>query len=387
LAPHQGDKVLSFSLKLADFLENRVNGCRSQSGDTRVSHGNGLGCKRLGTRARFWQLVWQPKAIPGIIACVSKRDRIQQSCGDRNQTELFARKPNVPHTDTGRFSAEDYDKAAKEYLKSLPLEHFMEATLQAMQREITVESLALLKRRRPDVQTFNELLVQYFFKGWLRQVVPDNMVIVSDEPPRARNSFNVELEPVPPLLVLEYVSSSNPRKDYKDSFRKYERELKVPYCLLFHPERQDLRLFRHTGDNYERLQPDAKGRYAIPELDLQVGLVEGWVRFWYRQRLLPLPAQLEESMEKQVRLNRQLKARLEQQDRQLNQMRERLSRRVEERARKADARIFSSACRTRPTWTNSGNGTRNWAEHRTSRVLQIIAGPARRLPVRRPDRQ
>ena len=55
----------------------------------------------------------------------------------------------------------EYEEAAEAYLRSLPLEHFMESTAQATQRKITLESLDLVQARRPDVQVFNELLVQY----------------------------------------------------------------------------------------------------------------------------------------------------------------------------------------------------------------------------------
>src|SRR5262249_33127862 len=101
-----------------------------------------------------------------------------------------------------------YEAAAQEYLRSLPLEHFMEATPQATQREITLESLALVKARRRDVQVFNELLVQYPLPRRRKpgQVVPDNMVVLSDQPSRAETSFNVPLEPAGPFWVLEYVS-------------------------------------------------------------------------------------------------------------------------------------------------------------------------------------
>jgi PAS domain-containing protein len=82
------------------------------------------------------------------------------------------------------------------------------------------------------------------------------------------------------------------RKDYKQSFAKYERELKVPYCLMYYPDQEDLRVWRHTGEEYERLTANAEGRYAIPELELEVAVRGGWVRFWHRGELLPLPADL-----------------------------------------------------------------------------------------------
>jgi hypothetical protein len=78
----------------------------------------------------------------------------------------------------------EYAKAAEAYLHSLPLEHFTEAKAQACQREITVESLALVHAQRPEIQYFNELLVQYpYGRGQkIRQVVPDNMVVVYEQP-------------------------------------------------------------------------------------------------------------------------------------------------------------------------------------------------------------
>ncbi len=256
----------------------------------------------------------------------------------------------MSHPVTGPWTALDYDRAAEAYLKSLPLEHFMEAIPQATQREITVESMAVLKHYRRDVQSFNELLVQYVFQGQLRQVVPDNMVIVSDQPAEALTSYNIELEPVLPLVVWEYTSAGSARKDYEDSYRKYEQELKIPYYLLFHPERQDLRVYHQTGERYERLHPDAEGRYAIPELDVDIGILEGWVRYWYRGQLLEQPAELVERMERQAQQIRQqaqrirqlegqmaeLKSKdeqLQQQEAQLNQLRDFFRRRVEERAR------------------------------------------------------
>ena len=48
-----------------------------------------------------------------------------------------------------RMTMHDYDLEAQQYLASLPLEHFMEAVPQSRQREITVESFAVLKLKRP----------------------------------------------------------------------------------------------------------------------------------------------------------------------------------------------------------------------------------------------
>jgi Uma2 family endonuclease len=205
---------------------------------------------------------------------------------------------SVPHKPIAKWTQDDYERAADEYCASLPLEHFMEATPQSTQRKITVESLDLVTARRPDVQVFNELLVQYPLNDHVGQVVPDNMVVVCDTPIIAAGSFNLPFEPANPMWVLEYVSPNSKRKDYKENFQKYEQDLKVPYHLLFYPETQDLRLHHHNGMKYELLAPNANGRLAIPELEIEVALHDGWVRFWFQGELLPLPADLQDQVDK-----------------------------------------------------------------------------------------
>jgi Uma2 family endonuclease len=219
-------------------------------------------------------------------------------------------------------TAEQYEQAAEEYLASLPLEHFMEATPQATQREITLESFALVRRARADFHYFNELLIQYFYKGNLRRVVPDNMVVVGQIDERRRGSYAPELEPAPPLWVLEYVSRANPRKDYVGNFKKFRRELKVPYHLLFEPEArpQVLQLSRHDGAAYVPCAPSAEGRCPIPELEIEVGLVAGWMRYWFRGELLPLPAELQTRLDQQAEQLRRQAEQLRQQAEQLRHL-------------------------------------------------------------------
>jgi Uma2 family endonuclease len=193
----------------------------------------------------------------------------------------------------------EYERAAREYQASLPLEHYMENTDQARQREITLESLALVKPRRSDLWVFNELLVQYRQgrSRQIRQVVPDNMVVLHEGTLSPAGSYDVELQPARPFWVLEYVSPGSERKDYEESLHKYERELKVPYYLLFIPTVQEMTLYQLARGRYQAQTPDERGRCAIPELNLEIGIHDGWVRYWYKGELLPLPAQLLEQLD------------------------------------------------------------------------------------------
>lgn len=212
---------------------------------------------------------------------------------------------------TQRWTLADYDRAADRYARQLPLEQrTMEAMSQSTQRRITLASMELLKEYVRELEVYNELLVQYFYQGQLRQVVPDNMLRRSRAPLVTSTSYVCELEPVRPFLVLEYVSPSSYRKDHKDSFQKYEQELAVPYYLLFYPEKQELLLYRHNQLEYERVTDNEAGRLEVPELYLEVALLEGWVRYWFRGELLPLPAELLQQLQKERRRAEQAEQRL-----------------------------------------------------------------------------
>jgi Uma2 family endonuclease len=244
------------------------------------------------------------------------------------------------------WTRQDYEQAAQDYLDGLTLEHFMEATPHAAQREITLESFAVLKLRLPGIELCNELLVQSPVNDHLCQVCPDNMVILSDEPLSAMGSFNTPFEPGRILWVLEYVSASTRRKDYHDNFQKYQNELKIPYYLIFDPERHDLRLYHHNGVAYELVVPNADGRLSVPELEVEVALLDGWTRFWHEGELLPLPADLTRQLDdlqaqlKQVRRQvRQEKKRAEEEKKRAEEEKKRAEeekKRAEEAGRRAE---------------------------------------------------
>src|SRR3954453_18968357 len=116
----------------------------------------------------------------------------------------------------------DFEQAARDYLARLPMEHFMESVPQATQRKIFVLAADLIHTRRPDVQAFSELLMQWPRKGRrkLGRVVPGNMVVLCKEPINAGGSYDLPRQPATPFWVLEYLSKDNRRKDYEDSFDK-----------------------------------------------------------------------------------------------------------------------------------------------------------------------
>ena len=192
-----------------------------------------------------------------------------------------------------------YEQAAREYCESLPLEHFMQSTFQTTQCKITLESFDLICAVRPEIHIFSELLVQYGPISNLLRVVPDNMVIIYEGEIDATGSYNMHNdEKSKPFLMIEYVSESNKRKDYVDNMQRYERDLHVPYYLLFEPENQVLSLFKmNARKKYVAVKASAEERFAIPELELEVGILDSWVRYWFRGELQALPVELSEELE------------------------------------------------------------------------------------------
>jgi Uma2 family endonuclease len=188
----------------------------------------------------------------------------------------------------------EYEEAAEAYCRSLSLEHCMEAPPQANQRKITLASFEIIHVARPDIQLFNELLLQYPHgrQQRIHRVVPDNVVIVWPEPIKANVSYDLPLQPTAPFWVMDYVSRYNQRKDYEANLQQSERALKIPYYLLFFPDYPNLDFFRHNGKRYVPVKPDEQGRSSIPELEIEVAILDGWLRYWFRGELVSLPADL-----------------------------------------------------------------------------------------------
>lgn len=195
-----------------------------------------------------------------------------------------------------------YEEATDEAFRSLTLEEIMESTAQATQRAITLHSFAQIRAARPDIHCFNELLVLYPPAAGRKpaRVVPDNMVVIHGGPVGRMRSLALPFEAIRPFMVLEYVSEDDRRKDYADNMRRYERDLRTPYYLLFEPDRAALALY-HLPDRktkFVAIGPNEAGRLPVPDLELEIGLVGGWARYWFRGVLLPLSEEMADQIRK-----------------------------------------------------------------------------------------
>ena len=89
-----------------------------------------------------------------------------------------------------------------------------------------------------------------------------------------------------------YSADDHLESRFNREIEKCERGLRVPYCLVFHRHAGDLLLLRLGKTKYLTVKPNDAGRLAIPELELEAAILDGWVRFWFRGELVPLPGDL-----------------------------------------------------------------------------------------------
>ncbi len=75
----------------------------------------------------------------------------------------------------------------------------------------------------------------------------------------------------------------------------------MPYYLSFDTDARNLTLYRHDKRKYVSVKPNKQGRYLVPELEMEVGLLDGWVRYWHQGELLPLPADMQRELDESRR--------------------------------------------------------------------------------------
>ena len=105
----------------------------------------------------------------------------------------------------------------------------------------------------------------------------------------------------------------------------------MPYYMLFYPDSLDLSLFRLKEGRYAAVLANEQGRHPIPELEMEVALLDDWVRYWFRGKLLPLPADLLRDLTESNRRLQDADQRAEEAGRQAAEA----DRRAEEAARQA----------------------------------------------------
>ena len=143
------------------------------------------------------------------------------------------------------------------------------------------------------------------------------------------------------------VPASKPGK-----FWVYERIIRIPYYGIFLVNSGEFEMYESLAGRYQRMHPNDRGHYAIPPLQVEIGVWQGayqnqtqpWLRWWDREGNLLLTGQ--ERAEQEHQRAEQERQRAEQERQRAEQERQRAEQECQ-RADEAEARAARLAERLR----------------------------------------
>ncbi len=150
---------------------------------------------------------------------------------------------------------------------------------------------------RPDAYVGGNNFV-YYKEGVPKDCVSPDVYVVFGVKKAKRPIFQVWMEGGNrPSFVLEITSKKTRREDLGDKMAKYRDRLEVPEYFLFDlhrdwiPER--LRGFRLVEGGYVPIPPLSSGRLPSQALGLELGVLDGHIRFFLPGATEPIPTQAE----------------------------------------------------------------------------------------------
>ena len=135
-----------------------------------------------------------------------------------------------------------------------------------------------------------------------------------------RKSYVLWEEYSNPVLVVEYVSGNGAEEhDRTPGWGKmwvYEQRIRAAFYAIWDVAKNRLEVFELNGarTRYSAVQPNASGRFTIPQMELELGIWEGsylgsvarWLRGWdAKGQLLPTPEERAEAETKRARSEKQ----------------------------------------------------------------------------------
>ena len=166
-----------------------------------------------------------------------------------------------------------------------------------------------------------------------------------------RRSYVLWREHMAPFIALEFASGNGEEERDRTplsvaadgtttkpgKFWVYERIIRIPYYGIYEMRTGNLEVYHLIDFVYQRMEPNERGHYPIPVLDVELGLWQGsyqnqellWLRWWDSQGNLLLTGseqvEIERALVEQERERaEQERERAEQAERKVTQLAERL---------------------------------------------------------------
>jgi len=179
----------------------------------------------------------------------------------------------------------------------------LENELHLRQIILLLQSLELLWFGRTDFYAIGNLTIYYSpkqkksedFRG------PDFFVVLGTER-KTRKSWVVWAEDGKyPHIIIEIISSSTAAIDKGLKKEIYQNTFRTPDYFWFDPETSELKGFHLLDGKYEALEANAKGYLWSQQLELYLGVEQGFLRFFTPEyELVPTPEEAKLKAEEKV---------------------------------------------------------------------------------------
>lgn len=163
-------------------------------------------------------------------------------------------------------------------------------------------------RNTPEVYVAGNLLL-YYEKGNPKASCAPDVFLVRGVPKGDRRTYRLWEEGKAPNLVIELTSKSTRQEDTDNKPALYT-QLGVEEYFMFDPLNEYLRPpligYRLDKGEYVRMEPSTNGRFKSEVTGLELGTLNGWLRFFDPATGLPLrtPAEAEEARRKEEEARR-----------------------------------------------------------------------------------
>mgnify|MGYP000104915002 CR=1 FL=1 len=109
----------------------------------------------------------------------------------------------------------------------------------------------------------------YYEEGNPKKMISPDVLLVTRGEPGEKRIFKTWKE-APIDLVIELSSRKTRKVDYGKKKHIYSSLLKVPWYVIFDPEKLNLEVFRIFGDGYEPVEEDEEDHYSLSDLGIYI---------------------------------------------------------------------------------------------------------------------
>ena len=114
-----------------------------------------------------------------------------------------------------------------------------------------------------------------------------------------RRSYVLWKETVAPLIAIEFVSGNGAEERDRTSpmgqdgakagkFWVYEQAIRIPFYAIYEVRKASVEVYQLVAQQYQRCEPNERGHYPIPPLNVELGIWQGaylgqtlpWLRWW-----------------------------------------------------------------------------------------------------------